>query len=129
MKYEYLSEIVNLSDDDKICIFNSDEETRSPEFLEEHSYRIEETYALDYTLATWLYEHIRGYKDVAPSAINIEYHKFEYGGEEFNQLQMIDKCLEELEIYLKNHYKIDGLIQHLQEALRILTVIIPAMWW
>ena len=129
MKYEYLSEIVNLSDDDKTCIFNSEQETRFPQFLEEHSYRIEETYALDYTLATWLYEHIRGYKDVAPSAINIEYHKFEYGGEEFTQLQMIDKCLEKLEIYLKTPYQIDDSIQNLQEAMRILTVIIPAMWW
>ena len=35
-----------------------------------------ETWSMDYTFATWLYEHLQAYKEFANEVVDLEFHKF-----------------------------------------------------
>lgn len=114
---------------DRCCIFNADSNTRDKEFLKRHSFRVEETWAMDFTFATWLYEHLVGYVEAASSIVDLEYHEFKYEGKTYKQLELINLCLDKLKEYLVNDDLWVSSEEPLLEAARIWVVLLPAMWW
>lgn len=110
--------------------FNSTDKTRNEDFLKRHNFRVEETFDLDFTFATWLYEHLVGYLEAASNTIDLNYHSFTYEGVEYNQREMIEKCILTLEFYFDACYEmISGEKEYLVEAAQIWALLVPAMWW
>ena len=112
------------------AVFNSTDKTRDEDFLKRHNFRVEETWSMDFAFATWLYEHLVGYVEAASDTINLEYHSFTYEGVEYNQLEMINKCIVTLELYFDACADMTwGEQEYLVEAAQIWALILPAMWW
>ena len=111
--------------------FNSTDKTRNKDFLKRHNFRVEETFDLDFTFATWLYEHLVGYVEAASNTIDLEYHSsFIYEGVEYNQLEMINKCILTLELYFDACADMTWEEkEYLVEVAQIWALLVPAMWW
>ena len=112
------------------CCFNAFKSTRDWKFFFKHHFRVEETWSMDYSFATWLYEHIRGYILAAEEVVDLHYHKFEIEGVEYSQYDIMLWILDDLEVYLKD----DSLwgntgFDRLKEAAYLWSEILPAMWW
>ena len=80
MPHKYLNEIGIESTDPRI--FNTDA-IEEPEYQDEynkeksvHNFDCRETFEMDYTFATWLYEHLQAYKEFTKEVIDLEFHKF-----------------------------------------------------
>lgn len=110
--------------------FNSTDKTRDEDFLKRHNFRIEETFDLDFTFATWLYEHLVGYLEAASDTIDLTYHSFTYEGIDYNQREMIEKCILILELYFDACADMTwGEQEYLVEVAQIWALLVPAMWW
>jgi hypothetical protein len=94
---------------------------------------------MDFTLACWIYSHFKWYKEFASKTIDLTYHKFDipqWNGEiieqtiTVNQEEAIDIVIDNLEYYLLSEEVNDEEIafKKYQYALRIVSIIIPAMW-
>lgn len=59
------------------------------------------TWSLNLHMTEMLYERILMYKEKASEIVNLEYHTFEFEGETFTQLEMIDLIIENAKVYLK----------------------------
>ena len=93
-----------------------------------------ETWAMDYTFYCWLYEHLKMFKEIC--CIDLNYHKFEYEGEELTQGECIDRMLEGCELYIAyddSGWGKDKLTEEEQkkidDVIKIWGIVIPAMWW
>jgi hypothetical protein len=104
-----------------------------------------ETWAMDYTLATWLYEHLSWYRDNAP--IDMTMYKFQVPAWNkkkkrpckkktmtLDQGQCIDTIIENLKFYIKNESAPGPKVrveaqERLQYALHLLAEIIGTLWW
>lgn len=78
MAHKYLNKIGVKSTDP--CVFRTEERDakRARRFKKErkkYGFDTRETWALGYTSATWLYEHLKVFKKCA--CINLDYHKFQ----------------------------------------------------
>ena len=155
--HKYLNQIGIKSTD--CCIFNTEEidEKRNIFFeqeKQEHSFDSRETWSLDYTSATWLYEHVQMYKEYASSVANLNFYKFDIpvlyeipsdkltfknnsiiadsyfsiNIENKTQLEAINLIIEYLEHYLidRDEYKTN---KYLEYAFKIYSIIILSMWW
>lgn len=81
--HKYLNQLGIKSDDS--CIFNTTEIDgcgRQKKFMkerEEHGFDSRETWGLNYTFVTWLYEHLKVYMDYADGEtggmVDLNYHK------------------------------------------------------
>lgn len=110
--------------------FNVTEKTRDRNFFYRHNFRVEETFDLDFTFATWLYEHLVGYVEAAEKKVDLTYNSFIYKGVEYNQREMIEKCLNTLTLYFNACASMDWFEKdYLAEAAQIWALIVPAMWW
>lgn len=125
-RHEAVWPLVRGSED---VIFNSDANTRDKDFLKRHSFRVEETWCMDFTFATWLYEHLVGYVEAAGKIVNLEYHDFEYEGKTYKQLELINLCLDKIKEYLTDEDLWVSNNKHLVEATRIWAILLPVMWW
>lgn len=79
MPHKYLNEIGIESN--YCCIFNTEEIDNGKQeyFIEQrqiYGFDERETWSMDYTFATWLYEHLQAYKEFAKEIIDLEFHKF-----------------------------------------------------
>lgn len=79
MPHKYLNEIGIKSD--YSAIFNTEEmdNERQEYFIKQrqiHSFDERETWSMDYTFATWLYEHLQAYKEFAQDIIDLEFNTF-----------------------------------------------------
>lgn len=54
---------------------------------------VEDTYALDSSFIDWLSGHLIVYKNEASKIIDLEFHKYQYKGREYTQLQLLDKLI------------------------------------
>ncbi len=97
---------------------------------EKYGFDERETWNLDYTFITWVYERFSMYKDIGSEVVDLEYHKFTVEGKEYTQLQLINIILELCEFLLKNDdsWKEEYYAVY-SELLKLFSVIIPAMWW
>ncbi len=77
--HKYLNDIGIKSND--CCVFNTEEidNERQEYFIEQrqmYGFDERETWSMDYTFATWLYEHLQAYKEFANEVVDLEFHKF-----------------------------------------------------
>ena len=91
-----------------------------------------ECWNLNYEFIVWLKEHLSVYVEEAGKVVNLEYHKFNYRGEEFTQLQLINKMIE-LVNYLtedERYFDWDPVpVEKTEELLEIFTLTFPSLWW
>lgn len=89
-----------------------------------------EVWNLDDTFYSWLYERLKLYIKVASGIVDLNYHKFEYEGKSYTQLQMINLMVERLEFYFSPEF--DGWkrehTDYVLEAAKIWAIVLPAMW-
>lgn len=98
-----------------------------------------ETWNLNDTFLCWLYEHIKMYIDVA--CVDFNYNKFSYEDKEYTQEQILNKILEDIELYFnaddcymkrygKNYIKWwDDQVHYINEIGKLWAMVLPAMWW
>lgn len=151
-RHHYLNKIG--VDSTGICVFNTanviTEKDRNKLYQEQrnkHGFDSRETWSMDYTLATWLYEHFKLYRKVAGKYVDLTFHKikinvlkkdkkgeFKTKRKTVTQLEAIDLVCAYLEDYFKY---LDGAklkdenhaYQKLRGALHIVADIAPYMWW
>lgn len=90
-----------------------------------------ETWDLQHTFYLWLYERLMKYVESASPIVNLEYHKFEFKGKEYTQIEMIDMMLERLRFVFSSSY-VDfepESIEKAREIGEIWAIVLPAMWW
>lgn len=161
--HKYLNKLGISSDD--TCIFNTTEidsigrQERFNQQRIEHSFDERETWGLDFTFATWLYEHLRVYMDCADGFVNLNFHKIDipilkeipknelkYSSgsiiadeyyttiiENHTQREAILLMIEYLEAYLKPEFKDteEEIIAYgkVTCAIKIFAEIFGTMWW
>lgn len=90
-----------------------------------------EVWSLDYTFNLWFYERLKMFKECASKMIDLDFHKFEFGGKEYTQRQMIDMMIERLEFSFKPEY--DNLdeeqYKYVTDVIKIFHKVYGAMWW
>ena len=64
-----------------------------------------ECWDLDWTFIKWLNEHLKVYKKDASKIVDLEYHKFNYKGEELTQLEVINRLIQ-ITNYLIDDYNV-----------------------
>lgn len=90
-------------------------------------------WALDTHLLQYLYEHLCAYVEDASQAVDLTFHKFEYEGKEYTQIEMIEL----LKDYILKYFKTDSLDYegeedgdtYLKHIFHILYTIFPSLWW
>lgn len=80
--HKYLNDLGVKSDE--TCIFNTENKDdnaerwqRFQEERKEHSFDSRETWSLDFTSATWLYEHLKAFKDYADKIVDLDAIEFD----------------------------------------------------
>lgn len=127
------------------CVFNSWEDTdeRQKRFAkqrERHSFDERETWSFEYTLATWMYEHLMMYRDIA--CVDLTFWKFKVreprlGDDghltykkkvvtEDKAIRIACKCLQKS---LQSEWDDELRDEYLYAAMRIVCEILPALWW
>ena len=118
MSHKYLNDIGIKSDD--IAIFNTEaiDEDRQERFIKQrkkYGFDERETWVLDFTLAAWLYSHMKAYKKYASKTIDLTFHQFKIPkwnknsnsrSKDFKivtQEKAIKIIIKNLEFYLKNY--------------------------
>lgn len=138
MKHEYLDGLI--TEDDKTYLLNcSIDQTRDRDFYTQQSFAIEETWALDFTYAIWLYTHIKAYVEYAGKIVDLTYFSVPVilNGEKIVKTQLnwchkIIELLEEYFIILKNDptwEQEDEAREKLRQVTYIWAEILPLMWW
>ena len=90
-----------------------------------------ETWDLSSTFYAWLYEHLRMYVDIGGETVNLEFHKFEYHGREYTQLEIINMILERIGFYFSEEYDdwTEEHVAYINEIGELWAIVLPAMWW
>ena len=130
MKRKYLDEIGCTDRWDK-WVYRGERGKKYREQRREWGFDARETFSLQETFYQWLYERLIVFKDIGGQIVDLTYHKFEYNGQEYSQLELIDKLIEELRWALAgdpNVYKKEDCVR-LMEIGKIWAIILPAMWW
>ena len=97
-----------------------------------------DTWNLDYTIVTLLYERLKMYNKI--NNIDTKYHTYTINGQEKTVQYWIEKILNNCEIVLKDEVEIDDDIEKYKEHERIKhekhkeiweiwAEIFPSMWW
>ena len=128
MKRKYLDDI---GVTDRPDLWNKDDK-RQEEWAEEretYGFDERESWNLDLSFRLWLYERLKYFLEVAP--ISLDYHIFEYQGEDYTQEQLINMILERLEFSFKPSYNdLDyKQLDYVNEAAHMWALVMPAMWW
>ena len=144
-------------DSNNSCIFNSEDtsDKRNKLFKKQrkkYGFDERETWSLDFTLATWLYEHLCVYEEIA--AVRLDYHEFDIPVlyietdlenkkktytklEHKNQKEAMDLCIEYLGKYISStgndkfvpFEEQDLMHEYYETALEIIKIILSALWW
>ena len=83
----------------------------------------EECWSLDYNFIVWLNQHLK---------VNIEYHKFEYQGQEYTQKQLIERMIELSDNLIEDEHYFDWSEQYssmTNELLDIFKLCFQTLWW
>ena len=90
-----------------------------------------ETWSLDSTFYAWLYEHIKMYIKKGGEIVNLEYHKFEYKGITYTQLELLEQICKRVEYYYSDEYNDwdDSDVEYINEIGEMWALVLPAMWW
>ncbi len=90
----------------------------------------DETWNLDYEFIKWVNSRFKKYKEKASKIVDLEFHRFEYEGKEYTQLELIDKAIklsnEYIDTNLLSEYKLNSIKD---EIFDIFKLIFWTMWW
>ncbi|MBQ1475222.1 MAG: hypothetical protein IIZ32_07975 [Ruminococcus sp.] len=145
--HKYLNELGISSTEG--CIFNTREieskksQKRFDKERELHSFDSRETYSLDYTLATWLYEHLMVLKEIGGNIVDFTGNEFDLErivkiGDDgtvetetvtLNEEEGIDLACKYLAKSLTSTFHDRDRVIYEQAALRIVTEMLPGLWW
>lgn len=144
-RHAYLNAIGIKSSDP--CVFASTDKSddRQPRFAEEraiHSFDSRETWSLDYTLATWLYEHLCTYKEYAGQIVDLSYHKVKVRrlritkkgnvkteSAVMSEEEAVDLACDYLRRSLTEAWDDVLRLEYEAAALRIVEKLLPVLWW
>lgn len=113
---------------------------------ETYGFASRETWNLDGTFYIWVYERTKRFVEVAKGTIDLNYHKFNFKGKEYTQLEMINMMFERIEYCLDedafdnkmDEYRKQGMdiieannkaFEPIMEIGEIWAIILPNMWW
>ena len=90
----------------------------------------DETWNLDYEFIKWVNSRFKKYKEKASKIVDLEFHRFEYEGKEYTQLELIDKVIKLSNEYIDtNLLSKDKLNSIKDEIFDIFKLIFWTMWW
>ena len=95
----------------------------------------DETWNLDYEFIKWVNSRFKKYKEKASKIVDLEFHRFEYEGKEYTQLQLIDRVIELTDEILTDEYwnliytDAERLEKNKDEVFDIFKLIYGVMWW
>lgn len=90
----------------------------------------DETWNLDYEFIKWVNSRFKKYKEKASKIVDLEFHRFEYEGKEYTQLELIDKVIKLSNEYIDtNLLSGDKLNSIKDEIFDIFKLIFWTMWW
>lgn len=133
MDSKYLKDL-GLKKEDYYFPFDEDDPRQDKWKAERETYGFDsrETWDLDGLSVRWLYCHLMMYKEKASEIVNLEYHKFEFQGKEYTQLEAIDFIIDSLKMYiLTDLWSPDAeiAINKAKDAFALYGIILPSMWW
>lgn len=91
-----------------------------------------ETWSLDHVFYMWLYERLKMFVEIGGQVVDLNYHKFDFKGKEYTQLELINMMIERLESYLKKEDLFvlsEEEYEPIKEIGEIWALVLPAMWW
>lgn len=95
-----------------------------------------ETFDLDYTWTLWMYERLKMFRKYATEMVDLTEQRYEFDGEKWSLLELIDMMLTRLEYRLNPKFKYDDCapddereFNYVHTAERIWAVICRDMWW
>lgn len=90
-----------------------------------------ETWGLESTFYSWLYEHLRMYVDHASRIINLDFHEFIYNGIVYTQIEIIEMILERIRYYFSEDYDDfeEDDVAYIKEIGKLWALVLPVMWW
>ena len=99
---------------------------------EEYGFDERETWSLDHAFYCWLYERLKMYIERASKIVQLDFHKFEYEGEELTQQECIDRMIYGCEVYFaqEDEWNISEEDRKIiSDIAKIWAIVLPAMWW
>ena len=114
---------------------------RLKRYEKEYGVHYRDTWSLDFTFYLWLYERLRSYVDIASTFIDItSRYDFEYKGETYSQLELINILESKLEDIIKGEFDDDFANSYyeeecvnrnelIKEICEIWGILLPSMWW
>lgn len=129
MKRKYLDDIgvdlwTELEDDKR--------QARWAQEREEYGFDERDTWCMDYAFYCWLYERLKMYLERASKIVQLDFHKFEYEGEELTQQECIDRMIYGCEVYFaqEDEWNISEEDRKIiSDIAKIWAIVLPAMWW
>lgn len=116
--------IIVLGDNDK-----RNEQWKSE--IKEYGFASYETWCMNFHFYGWLYERLKMFVEV--SCIDLNYHKFEFNGQEYTHKEMIDKMIYGCELAFAQEYDFKRLTEEEEQIVEdvpwIWATVMPAMWW
>lgn len=105
-----------------------------------------ETWSLDTVFYMWLYERLKMFVEIGGQVVDLNFHKFNFKGKEYTQLELINMMIERLEYYFNkdardskiDEYRKQGMgifeadnkaYEPVKEIGEIWALVLPAMWW
>lgn len=93
----------------------------------EYGFDERETWNLNGTMAEWIYSHLMMFTEIGGKTVDLNYNTFEYNDRNFTLYEAIeyikDRCREYL---LCPSFEND---EKMTDALHLLAIIFPALWW
>lgn len=90
----------------------------------------DETWNLDYEFIKWVNSRFKKYKEKAGKIVDLEFHRFEYEGKEYTQLELIDKVIKLSNEYIDTNLLSEDKLNSIKdEIFDIFKLIFWTMWW
>lgn len=90
----------------------------------------DETWNLDYEFIKWVNSRFKKYKEKASKIVDLEFHRFEYEGKEYTQLELLDKVIKLSNEYIDTNLLSEDKLNSIKdEIFDIFKLIFWTMWW
>jgi hypothetical protein len=90
----------------------------------------DETWNLDYEFIKWVNSRFKKYKEKVSKIVDLEFHRFEYEGKEYTQLELIDKVIKLSNEYIDTNLLSEDKLNSIKdEIFDIFKLIFWTMWW